>query len=152
MKHLLHIFCGVLMALTLNACATFNGVKPISPDVGHPAYHIVEVDNLKPTLKWKRAEDTNVKYDLVIHEGPEAKIKFLPGWKTFKPNMVYFRENLSEPEHSVEVALKPSHIYFWSVKTNKKDSEWSYYNYHMLAGIFYYYDPNELFRFKTPNY
>ena len=135
-----------------SACVSYNGIKPVYPDAGHPAYHIVEVADLQPTLKWASNPDQTATYDLVIFEGPEAKHNVLFDWEFFEPsNVVYKRTYLLSSEHKVENALKPSHIYFWTIKASNENSVWSSYNYHLFVGIAYYYFPNLPFRFRTPN-
>lgn len=79
------------------------------------------IDSLKPTLSWESFSSANVMYELRIWQagrlGPEA--------------LVYSRTNLKEAEHTLETALEPSSLYYWSVRAHfsqdGKDriTEWS---------------------------
>ena len=76
---------------------------------------------------------------------------FWESWKNLNLPIAYHREHITGSQHKVEAPLKPAHIYFWAVKSSGSDRDWSYYNYHLFVGYFYYYWPKLLFRFKTPN-
>lgn len=143
-----------MIALTLSACTTYTGLKPVYPDVGHPNYHVVEVSSLQPTLKWEASSQPGATYDLNVFEGPEAgsDILPLPALKRDPAKLVYVREGLLKPEHTVEELLKPGNVYFWSVRLHEegKISEWSRYNYCLFSGFYIYRAPNQYYRFRTP--
>jgi hypothetical protein len=143
-----------MIALTLSGCTFYSGLKPVYPDVGHPNYHVVKVSSLQPTLKWEASSEPDATYDLNIFEGPETGSDLLPmpGWKRDPVKLIYSREGLQKPEHAVEEPLKPGYAYFWSVRTHEKEkiSKWSRYSYCLFGGFFYYWAPNQYFRFRTP--
>lgn len=152
MKRKLRYIAWMCCLFILQACSTFHGIKPVYPDAGHPAYHIVEVDSLQPILEWAASDGAETTYDLRVMEGPplEGKI-YLESWKNPELTIVYQKEKIPGSRHKIDVPLKPAHLYFWSVKESGTKVDWSYYNYHLFAGIFYYYWPKQLYRFKTPN-
>jgi hypothetical protein len=49
---------------------------------------------------------------------------------------VYYREGLEKPEHRVDVPLRPTMRYFWSVRVRRGEdvSEWSRFDARMPAG------------------
>ncbi len=75
---------------------------------------------LSPLLRWQgfpRASDAsespadmarinNVSYDLVLGTGDTGE----------SPDIIYRREGLREPEHQLELELKPNTRYFWSAR------------------------------------
>lgn len=78
-------------------------------------------DSSRPMLSWEPFPGTDVTYDIRIWEagslGPET--------------VVYDRANIDQASHRVEVPLKPSTLYYWTVRAhfslNGKDrvTEWS---------------------------
>lgn len=56
-----------------------------------------------------------------------------------------------QPEHTVEEALKPGKVYFWTVKVHGGDTlAWSRYNYSLCIGIYFMRATDQLYRFRTP--
>jgi hypothetical protein len=96
------------------------GLAPIEPWVLTPWLTLVRVASLQPTLSWQAfprevdvaaapqdmARVRNVRYELVIareHQLAPAEI-------------VYRREALPRPEHTLETPLAPGTNYFWTVR------------------------------------
>ena len=146
------VTCAVL--LILSACTTYSGLKPIYPDVGHPHYHVIQVQDLQPVLKWQASSNPNAMYDLIVYEGPEWSSDFLPlPWQSdMKITGVYSRTMLKHSEHKIEEPLKPGLIYFWSVRAieNENIGEWSKYSYRLFTVFTYYSETDQLLRFRTP--
>jgi hypothetical protein len=149
--------CTVLIFAVLlipSACTTYSGLKPLYPDVGHPHYHVIQVQDLEPVLKWQASSNPNAMYDLIVYEGPEWSSDSLPlPWQQdMKINKVYFRKMLKNQEHKIEEPLKPGLVYFWSIRAieNENIGEWSKYSYRLFTVITYYSETDQLFRFRTP--
>lgn len=133
-----------------SACCTYHGIKPVYPSVGHPAYHIAEVDSLHPTLKWEASKELDTAYDLKIMSSADDQNHLY--WQKIELKTVYHREKLAGSEHTIEEPLKPLHQYYWAVKASSADSnDWSYYNYHLFAVFNYFYASHLLYSFTTPD-
>ncbi len=67
---------------------------------------------------------------------------------------VYYREGLTEPEHTLEVPLQPNREYYWSVRVRRGEevSEWSRFDYTKVPGGCSMRQEEEypLFWFRTP--
>ena len=86
----------------------------------------VEVDSLQPTLSWevfprpidltveKKIGFNKVTYDLRVWraEGESYRDRFLQ----HPAEIVYERRGFREPSHTIEHPLKPSSMYFWSIR------------------------------------
>jgi len=66
------------------------------------------IDSLQPTMSWEPFPNSNATYDLKIWRagrlGPEM--------------VVYSRTNLDQHTHTLETALEPSTLYYWSVRAH----------------------------------
>jgi hypothetical protein len=66
------------------------------------------VESLQPTMSWEPFPGSNATYDLKIWRagrlGPDT--------------LVYSRTNLDQPTHTIETALEPSSLYYWSVRAH----------------------------------
>jgi hypothetical protein len=86
-------------------------------------FHFGVVDTLTPTLRWgafPREMDRHaltqdvlskigtVSYDLRIWEAESC----------VRGNLIYERTELPKPEHTMEMPLKPSNRYFWSIRAH----------------------------------
>jgi len=69
------------------------------------------VDSLQPTLRWQSFQGSNVNYDLKI-------------WRSQDGNnpteLIYSRERLIEPYHTLETPLQPATCYLWTVRARYK--------------------------------
>jgi hypothetical protein len=140
----------VIFAFLLLGCTSFKGIKPIYPKVGNPNSPKA-VDSLTPTFKWEPSKEPGVTYDFVIYEGIKEE-SFWKGTKRAMGRRVYYREGLTETEHTIREPLKPDTEYYWSVRTRNGDkvSEWSLYDYTLFLGTAYMHAGNAPFMFKTP--
>jgi hypothetical protein len=107
------------------------GLAPIDPPLG---FFLEKVKNLHPTLRWQgfprgsdvkeapqdMAQVKNVRYDLFVAE---------PHGDGFR--IIYQREGLQNPEHTIEKSLRPETEYKWSVRArfelygSERVTEWS---------------------------
>lgn len=134
--------------LTLMACSqtTIHGITPILPTAELSYWtRIREVKSLQPTFRWEPVTDSTAHYDFIVLEsyGSEAVVG----------RIVYYREGLEEPEHTLEVSLQPDREYYWSVRVRRGEevSKWSRFDYWALTayGRSHYEFP--FFRFRTPS-
>jgi len=166
---------GRLRALALTVCAIFlttvfgcgeplRGLRPEYPeeryylcDLPPAQFRFVMVDSLQPTLRW---ESFPTEKDLKCATGEElSRISDVTyelriatiGWS-------YIKKNLSGPYHKVEVVLKPSTNYFWTVRacfkvnSEPRCTEWSTLKMYWYLGFGGIYQPNCCsYRFQTPS-
>ena len=104
----------------------FTGLAPVNPPmVASRIFDQVDlvsiVMSLQPTLRWEAFKGDAVTYDLMIWRAEGHNLG----------NLVYSRERLTEPYHTVEIPLDRLTRYFWTVRarfsTNgrTKVTEWS---------------------------
>lgn len=106
-------------------CAGTVPVSGLRPNYPEPSLKFVEVDSLQPTLSWEafprpidlavdkegvQGRVSNVTYDLRIWRADEESPREYPA------EIVYERRGLREPWHTIEQPLKPSFMYFWSIR------------------------------------
>lgn len=90
----------------------FTGLKPQYPPMttdsryGNNLYLSPKVSSLQPTLRWEAFKGSNVTYDLRIWHATDANLGTL----------VYSREHLTEPIHTLENLLTSNERYFWTVR------------------------------------
>ena len=114
----------------------FIGLAPVYPPmVASRIFDQVDlvptVTSLQPTLQWEEFKGNDVTYDLMIWhaEGPNLG------------NLVYSRERLPEPYHTVEIRLDSMTMYFWTIRARfsangkTKVTEWSTRS--VSASLFY---------------
>ncbi len=133
--------------LALQACSVFHsttihGVTPIYPEVSSRT--VIKVDSLQPTFRWEAVTKPDVRYDFIIYERrPISALTWMPlrvgiQAHTFAAigREVYYREGLEKPEHRVDVPLRPTMRYFWSVRVRRGEdvSEWSRFDARMIEG------------------
>ena len=124
------------LASSIVCATTYRGVAPVSPANSGVAYALSKkppvVDNLQPTLEWKPLTDeVGITYDLVVNEG-EARNLAGGGWRFLLPaRQVYYRENLSQPEHRNQTPLEPNTDYVWAIRIRDPHGvrEWSNFDY-----------------------
>jgi hypothetical protein len=134
--------------LALQACGvvgstTIHGVTPIYPEVS--SSYPTKVDSLQPTFRWEAVIEPDVRYDFIVYE--RRQIETLGPYKTrgvfhFSSffmaigREVYYREGLEKPEHRVEVPLRPTMLYFWSIRVRRGEdvSEWSRFDARIPEG------------------
>lgn len=142
-----------IYSLVLVGCTTFQGIKPISPEVSVPGA-LKRADSLQPTFRWEPSSEANVTYDLVVYEGITIKEESFPySIRHAVGREVYYREGLKEPEHRIEEPLKPDTEYYWSVRLRRgaQVSSWALYDRTVfIPGISYSKVRNYPFMFKTP--
>ena len=134
------------------------GLAPINPPLGFSSAH---VRTSRPTLRWQgfpRGGDVvvapedmgrvkNVRYDLFVAElyGHDLKI-------------VYRREGIPSPEHTLETSLMARTSYTWSVRarfeldSRERVTEWSGLAHGMVPGFDRHFVPplGNSYNFKTP--
>lgn len=102
------------------------GLRPLYPEKpGSLSFSkIATVDSLRPTLRWEAfprtadlessgnhlARARNIRYELRIARTADE----VAGIAAF--NTVYEKNNLPEPQHTLEQPLEPGREYFWSVR------------------------------------
>lgn len=102
------------------------GLRPLYPEKpgSYSFSKIATVDSLQPTLRWEAfprgadlessgnhlARARNIRYELRIARTADEAA----GIAAF--NTVYQRDNLPEPQHTLEQPLEPGREYFWSVR------------------------------------
>jgi hypothetical protein len=121
----------ILVSLILLGCSTsFHEIKPIYPVVADP-YRQKGVDSLQPTFRWEPLPELDVTYDLIIYKGIRVKSEWWQGAIWSEEREVYYRQALKEPEHKIEVPLKPDTVYYWTIRARRGEtvSEWASYDY-----------------------
>jgi len=115
MRH--RIFVLIVGVFGLVACSTNYGLIPISPVAVQPDYPNL-VDSLQPTLEWNPYSGPDVTYDVIIYEGVRVKRPYalLGETQLVSGKVVYYRQGLKEPQHTIEEPLKPNAEYIWSVR------------------------------------
>jgi hypothetical protein len=112
------IFVSMLGLFGLVACSINYGLIPISPVADRPDYPNL-VDSLQPTLEWNPYSGPDVTYDVIIYEGVRVKKPYalsLEEKQLVSGKVVYYRQGLKEPQHTIEEPLKPNAEYLWSVR------------------------------------
>ncbi len=123
-----------------------------------------EINSLRPAFRWEefpREKDkkhdstdilgkvTEITYDLRIWEGRDG----------YPEKLVYDRLGLLAPEHTVEITLKPSTEYFWTVRArfildgDNRITKWSYSRIPRMPQdpcSLDYIPLNNYYRFRTP--
>ncbi len=95
------------------------------------------VDSLQVTFKWEAfPRDKDRKYDSagILNRISEITydLKIWKGHNNYPEELVYARQGIPAPEHTIETLLEPSTEYFWSVRSRfKLDGQtrltrWSY--------------------------
>jgi hypothetical protein len=107
-----------------------NGLLPVSPPLGYGRSQ-PEGESLRPTLRWRPFDAGTVTYDLRIW-GSWGSID--SGRGPYIGEVVYSRERLVDPWHTLDAPLEPSSDYFWSVRAHfvqadqRRVTEWSRYS------------------------
>ena len=132
------------------------GLKPESPSIENETH----IDTLRPTFRWERFPPLrhplhpNVKavtYELRLwkvgkefsrapqESGPwigtrhdDYKYSWMYGCRDTDPGeLVYSRQGIAQPEHTLETTLQPDSRYFWSVRAHftlvgrRRATQWS---------------------------
>jgi len=156
------LFLMVIGLTTGCSGITSVGLRPEYPPLEKGSFDIwakfVEVDSLKPTLRWQRfPRDKDLKAD---KEGNLDRVEDVSYevriWKTVygdSGHLVYARAGLRSPYHKLDQSLEPSTKYLWTVRARfmldgrPKVIEWGLAGY-LLRGMAV---PNtSCFRFSTP--
>jgi len=140
---------AVLLALVACSTVTIHGVTPISPEPGSFDWtgRPTAVESLQPTFRWEPVDERDARYDFVIYESHSVLFAAVG-------REVYYREGLTEPEHTLEVPLQPNREYYWSVRVRRGEevSEWSRFDYTQVPGgcAMRRQEEYPLFWFRTP--
>jgi uncharacterized protein (DUF2164 family) len=136
--------------LVVGGCTSFQGIKPVSPEVGNPNFPTV-TDSLQPTFRWEASPEPDTTYDFIVYEGIKVE-SFVEGIKRSVGKEVYYRQGLKTSEHKIEELLQPDAEYYWTVRMRHGDnvSEWAKYDYTLFLGTAYMKAGNRPFIFKTP--
>ena len=97
----------------------------------------LEVDTLQPTLKWEafpREKDKEADARRVLEKLSDVsyELKVYKGRNGAPDELVYKRQGLRTPEHTLEIELEASTPYFWTVRAHfildgrHQVSKWSY--------------------------
>jgi hypothetical protein len=93
------------------ASTSWDGTADLAPRISAP----------QPMLRWEPFKGDDVTYDLMIWRAADRNLGIL----------VYSRERLTQPQHTVEIPLDPQTRYFWTVRARfsangrTKVTEWS---------------------------
>lgn len=90
--------------LGLKMLSTLSGPEPIYPP---PKDRSSRVDSLQPTLRWEPFQGSEVTYDLKIWRGNPKKL-------------IYSRERLMDPYHTLETPLQQESWHKWTVRARYK--------------------------------
>jgi hypothetical protein len=150
-RHIVVITIILMFLAGCNIPISYNEhIKPIYPDI---SITIVpeEVDSLTPTFRWQSDGKEPCTYDFVIWDRFEIKSRVLEYSQNLE-EAIYYKEALSQPEHTIEIPLAPNTIYYWSIRTrlgNKVSSwaSWNYFQWRVFQGG-HGYTP---YAFRTPN-
>ncbi len=141
--------------LGLTACSTtVHGLTPAYPKAGlNWAERPRTLENLQPTFRWKPVAGPDVRYDFIIYES--HKIPYSWAWveEWVIGKGVYYREELKEPKHTLEVPLQPNRAYYWSVRVRRGEnlSDWSRFDYRKYQYGGGHKREFPFFIFKTPD-
>jgi hypothetical protein len=97
----------------------------------------LEVDTLRPTLKWEafpREKDKEADARRVLEKLSDVsyELKVYKGRNGAPDELVYKRQGLPTPEHTLEIELEASTPYFWTVRAHfilgglRQVTKWSY--------------------------
>jgi hypothetical protein len=121
-----------LTLLLLTGCAQPVSVYGLRPEYPKPRLEgswlstgrradFVEVDSLRPTLRWEPFPDSDDRK--ADHEGMLNRVrnvtydlKILRAESEYPAQVIYTRSGLPEPSHRPENPLEPSAKYFWTVR------------------------------------
>lgn len=113
--------CLLLLTWAVSGCTKTGpfpvlGVKPEYPVVQHvlpngPFPIVPAVESLQPTLRWESRSipSGEATYDLRIWQG----------WLGGPGELVYSRNALVDPWHTIEILLDPSTLYFWTIRERR---------------------------------
>ncbi|MBF0532183.1 MAG: hypothetical protein HQL23_03695 [Candidatus Omnitrophica bacterium] len=88
----------------------YTDIEPVTPKIGSVS---ADTESLQPILRWNdRKVNKGSHYDVGIWE------TLVTASGIFRDNRIYYRENISGPEHRVEIKLEPNHTYYWSVRVS----------------------------------
>lgn len=119
MRH--RIFVLMVGVFGLVACSFNYGLIPISPVADRPDYPN-PVESLQPTLEWNPYSGPDVTYDVIIYEGVRVKKPYSLGeTQLVSEKVVYHRQGLKEPRHTIEEPLKANAEYRWEVRARTGD-------------------------------
>lgn len=148
--------CKTLLAMglavsVLSSCTSiaFPVITPVSP---RPSVdnHYPRAESVRPTFQWQSLGEATT-YDVVVYESHEAT--YGEGLYIRSTSLVgkriYYREGLTQTEHTVEEPLLAGRRYVWSVRAHQNDrvTPWATYSFHGLGGS----GANQLFGFETPS-
>jgi hypothetical protein len=121
MRRLIFVSVLIVGVFGLIACSINYDLIPISPVAFHQDYPD-PVDSLQPTLEWNPYSGPDVTYDVIIYEGVRVKKPYSLGeTQLVSGKVVYYRQGLKEPKHTIEEPLKPNAEYRWSVRARTGD-------------------------------
>lgn len=110
-EFILQRFPGRTFSMNMFYNGYFTGLAPVNPPmVASRIFDQVDlvpiVTSLQPTLRWEPFKGDDVTYDFMIWRAAGRNLG----------NLVYSRERLTEPYHTVEIPLDPKTTYFWTVR------------------------------------
>jgi hypothetical protein len=102
-----------------------GGVKPIYPETDWGT----TVDSLTPTFRWQSDTPSPCKYDFAIWDVELIKDQYRGNIRRRFGigTLLYYKEALPLPEHTIEIPLAPDNVYYWSVRFRCEDnvSDWA---------------------------
>ncbi len=114
------IFVLIVGVIGLVACSINYDLIPISPVADRPD-HPDPVDSLQPTLEWNPYRGPDVTYDVIIYQGVRVKQPYSLGKQLVPGKVIYHRQGIKEPKHTIEEPLKPNTEYCWKIMARTGD-------------------------------
>ena len=146
------------VALAAGCTGSVPGLQPEDPPVqrtmGAPWGRFIEVDSLRPTLRWQPFPEPGGEGDALARV---QDVRFeLRIWQTtngYSGERVYERDDLTEPHHALEQSLAPDASYLWTVRARFVLDGATYVTEWGLSSptLRHHVVPNPAcFRFRTP--
>ena len=158
--------------LTFFMVANFNfsdkhgqvcGLPPIYPERNlsfwraHAGWEFVEIDSLKPTLKWEafsKGKDKEGRLNRISEASYDLKVWHVED--KIPVELIYFRQGLVSSSHKLEQSLEPGNKYCWTIRARFKvngqprATSWARSGLCDLWGLAIPVIHDQYFRFKTP--
>lgn len=147
-KYWLNVVLLASLVLNTYGCATYHGVRAISPMVRYPGSPYT-VSSLQPVLEWAPSEAKDTTYDVIVVE----QLNDAQNHKLFNPGRtVFYREGITETKVKIEPPLVLDTLYWWTVRSRNggKVSEWSRYDFTASYGYVHMTSKNYPYPFRTP--
>jgi hypothetical protein len=139
------------------------GLPPIYPERNlsfwraHAGWEFVEIDSLKPTLKWEafsKGKDKEGRLNRISEASYDLKVWHVED--KIPVELIYFRQGLVSSSHKLEQSLEPGNKYCWTIRARFKvngqprATSWARSGLCDLWGLAIPVIHDQYFRFKTP--